>query len=154
MAVARDPTCPHPDKDGSDPVQSAQTPNAVLPLPLRENLIRRLFYVKYSMLSLTLFVFLFDGDKDNDVDETCQYEMPQEEEDHGGPHLASPRDPYSENCLWNFAIWQKEENTDYEYQLRLELKRNFRELSVNFLNLRDNLEEKGHKAWGSLVFVH
>ena len=68
--------------------------------------------------------------------------MPQEEEDHGGPHLASPRDPYSEN--WNFAIWQKEENTDYEYQLRLELKRNFRELSVNFLNLRDNLEEKGH----------
>ena len=44
MAVARDPcnpTCPHPDKDGSDPVQSAQTPNAVLPLQLRENLIRR-----------------------------------------------------------------------------------------------------------------
>ena len=73
----------------------------------------------------------FINGQDDDVDETCQYEMPKEE-DHGGPHLASPRDTYSENCRWNFPIWQKEENTDYEYQLRLELKRNFGELSVIF----------------------
>ena len=73
--------------------------------------------MNYSMLSLTIFVFLFDGDNDNDVDETCQYEMPQEEEDHGGPHLASPRDPYSEN--WNLVFGKRKKtptmNINYDW---------------------------------------